>query len=70
LLDLSGGRVGEAAQEWADRVDVVAGSADTEACGLLLRPDGYVVWAADTFDPNDEERLRAALQRWFGGTET
>jgi len=67
VLDLSGGRVGEAAQGWADRLDVVTGSADTEACGLLLRPDGYVTWAADTFDAEDEARLHAALQRWFGG---
>jgi 2-polyprenyl-6-methoxyphenol hydroxylase-like FAD-dependent oxidoreductase len=67
LLDLSGGRIAEAAQGWADRVDVVAGStADVEACGLLLRPDGYVAWAADTFDAGDEVRLRAAAQRWFG----
>ena len=41
-------------------------SADVEACALLIRPDGYVAWAADTFDAGDEDRLRAALQRWFG----
>ena len=33
LLDLSGGRVGEAARGWADRVDVVVGAiADFEVC--------------------------------------
>ena len=52
LLDLSGGRVGEAAGGWADRVDVVDGTiADVEVCALLIRPDGYVAWAADTFEP-------------------
>jgi hypothetical protein len=67
LLDLCGGRVGEAARGWADRVDVVAGAvADFEACALLIRPDGYVAWAADTFEADDENRLHAALQRWFG----
>jgi 2-polyprenyl-6-methoxyphenol hydroxylase-like FAD-dependent oxidoreductase len=66
LLDLSGGRVGEAARGWADRVDIVAGSADVEMRALLIRPDGYVAWAADTFDADDEKTLRAALQRWFG----
>jgi 2-polyprenyl-6-methoxyphenol hydroxylase-like FAD-dependent oxidoreductase len=67
LLDLSGGRVGETARGWADRVDVVAGAiADFEACALLIRPDGYVAWAADTFGADDENRLHAALQRWFG----
>jgi 2-polyprenyl-6-methoxyphenol hydroxylase-like FAD-dependent oxidoreductase len=67
LLDLSGGRVGDVARGWADRVDVVAGAvADFEACAMLIRPDGYVAWAADTFEVDDEDRLRAALQRWFG----
>jgi len=67
LLDLSGGRVGAAARGWADRVDVVAGAtADLEVCGMLIRPDGYVAWAADTFEADDEHRLHAALQRWFG----
>jgi flavin-dependent dehydrogenase len=71
LLDLSGGRIGEAAQGWADRVDVVTGStADVETRGLLLRPDGYVAWAADTFDTDDEGRLHDALRRWFGTEST
>ena len=67
LLDLSGGRVGEAAREWADRVDVtVTESDDVESRALLIRPDGYVAWAADTFDADDQVHLRAALRRWFG----
>jgi 2-polyprenyl-6-methoxyphenol hydroxylase-like FAD-dependent oxidoreductase len=67
LLDLSGGRVGEAVRGWADRVDVVVSdSDDVEACALLIRPDGYVAWGADTFETADADRLRAALQRWFG----
>jgi 2-polyprenyl-6-methoxyphenol hydroxylase-like FAD-dependent oxidoreductase len=67
LLDLSGGSVGNAAHGWADRVDVVDGATDDlEARALLIRPDGYVAWAADTFEADDERRLHAALQRWFG----
>jgi 2-polyprenyl-6-methoxyphenol hydroxylase-like FAD-dependent oxidoreductase len=66
LLDLSGGRVAEAASGCADRVDVVGATADLGVCALLIRPDGYVAWAAETFDDEDEDRLRAALQRWFG----
>ena len=67
LLDLSGGQVGEVADGWADRVDVVDGATtDLEARALLIRPDGYVAWAADTFETDDEDRLHAALQRWFG----
>ena len=33
---------------------------------MLIRPDGYVAWAADTFEADDEDRLHAALARWFG----
>jgi hypothetical protein len=33
---------------------------------LLIRPDGYVAWAADEFDGDDELRLRTALRRWCG----
>jgi 2-polyprenyl-6-methoxyphenol hydroxylase-like FAD-dependent oxidoreductase len=67
LLDLSGGHVGDAARGWADRVDMVTGAtADLEVCGMLIRPDGYVAWAADSFEADDENRLHVALQRWFG----
>jgi len=34
--------------------------------GMLIRPDGYVAWAADAVEAADVQRLRAALQRWFG----
>ena len=67
MLDLSDGRVGETAGGWADRVDVVDGTVpDVEVCALLIRPDGYVAWAADTFETCAEDRLHTALQRWFG----
>ncbi|OBH59701.1 FAD-dependent oxidoreductase [Mycobacterium mantenii] len=66
LLDLAGGGAG-AARGWADRVDTVsAGTADRPAAALLIRPDGYVAWAADEFGSAEESGLRAALQRWFG----
>jgi hypothetical protein len=32
----------------------------------LIRPDGYIAWAANTFEADDEHLLHAALQRWFG----
>ncbi|OIN79469.1 FAD-dependent monooxygenase [Mycobacterium malmoense] len=66
LLDLDG-NIGDAARGWADRVDVVnATTADRPAAALLIRPDGYVAWAADTFGAAEEAGLQAALQRWFG----
>jgi hypothetical protein len=51
---------------WSDRVDVVAGSwvppeADTAPDSVLIRPDGYVAWAA----PGGGD-LADALGRWFG----
>jgi hypothetical protein len=44
---------------------------------MLIRPDGYVAWAGDArgaseatggviVEAADVQRLRAALQRWFG----
>jgi hypothetical protein len=59
--------VGEAAGGWADRVDVILGNVgDLEAYALLIRPDGYVAWATDTFGADDGATLRTALTRWFG----
>jgi 2-polyprenyl-6-methoxyphenol hydroxylase-like FAD-dependent oxidoreductase len=66
LLDLDGS-VADAVRGWADRVDVVdATIAERPAAALLIRPDGYVAWAADTFGAPEEAGLRAALRRWFG----
>ncbi|OBI35536.1 FAD-dependent monooxygenase [Mycobacterium colombiense] len=66
LLDLGGG-FAAAAGGWADRVDTVGASmADRPAAALLIRPDGYVAWAADEFGSAQEAALHAALQRWFG----
>jgi len=66
LLDLGLG-VADAARGWIDRVDIVnATIADPPAAAMLIRPDGYVAWAADTFGPTEQAGLRAALQRWFG----
>ncbi|MDM4142574.1 MULTISPECIES: FAD-dependent monooxygenase [Mycobacterium] len=66
LLDLDGA-VADTARGWADRVDTVSASiAERPAAALLVRPDGYVAWAADEFGAAEEAALTAALQRWFG----
>jgi 2-polyprenyl-6-methoxyphenol hydroxylase-like FAD-dependent oxidoreductase len=66
LLDLAGG-VAETAGGWADRVDIVRATiADRPEAAMLIRPDGYVAWAADTFGAAEAAGLRAALLRWFG----
>lgn len=71
LLDFEdNARLRARAAGWADRVDIVtAGPAEpTPASGLrgtsavLVRPDGYVAWAA----PGSHHDLPMALERWFG----
>jgi hypothetical protein len=66
LLDLCG-HVHDAAAGWVDRIDVVAGTTgESDVCAMLIRPDGYVAWAADTFEADDADGLHHALARWFG----
>ncbi|MCK2244907.1 MULTISPECIES: FAD-dependent monooxygenase [unclassified Crossiella] len=40
-----------------------------ELAAVLIRPDGYVAWAADRDRP-DQEGLLTALDTWFGATLT
>lgn len=66
LLDLCGGAAAAGTQGWADRVDVVTAQLKNGPAALLIRPDGYVAWAADDFGSADADNLRTALTRWFG----
>ncbi|MFJ3335883.1 FAD-dependent monooxygenase [Streptomyces sp. NPDC086766] len=77
LLDLTGrpeiGQVYEkwgAGVSWAGRVRHVRAECgqERELSGLLVRPDGYVAWAADRDMPEAElrESLGTALATWFG----
>ncbi|MUL81176.1 MULTISPECIES: FAD-dependent monooxygenase [unclassified Mycolicibacterium] len=71
LLDLSGGDHAEAAAGWRGRLDIeIATIDDPPAAALLIRPDGYVAWAADGFGDVDRDRLHAALRRWFGSPDS
>jgi 2-polyprenyl-6-methoxyphenol hydroxylase-like FAD-dependent oxidoreductase len=66
LLDLAGG-IADTADGWVDRVDMVrVATAAPAPVAMLIRPDGYVAWAADTFGPAQRASLHAALLRWFG----
>jgi 2-polyprenyl-6-methoxyphenol hydroxylase-like FAD-dependent oxidoreductase len=57
----------DAAKEWSDRVDVVtAATAEPPADAALIRPDGYVAWAAGAGEPASAAGLRKALPTWFG----
>ena len=67
LLDLCGGVVVDATHDWRHRVDaVVATIGDDPVRAMLIRPDGYIAWAADVFEQDDEQRLYTSLRRWFG----
>jgi hypothetical protein len=57
------------ASRWNGRITYVATDAKDRLglCAVLVRPDGFVGWAADAV-PNLEEAAPAA-SRWFGETE-
>lgn len=67
LLDLAGRQRPRAARDgWSDRIDTVSGaSADLSAAAVLIRPDGYVAWAADS-DAETDRDLSDALAESFG----
>ncbi len=55
---------------WADRVNYVSAKAK-DALGLatfLVRPDGFIAWAADENTQLDLPALKKTLSRWFGDT--
>ncbi|QHC22245.1 FAD-dependent monooxygenase [Streptomyces sp. GS7] len=67
LLGLNGGGSAalDAADPWSDRVTVVRAEAERPyAAALLVRPDGYLAWAAE--GAVDAGPLRAALTAWCG----
>ncbi|WP_371780723.1 FAD-dependent monooxygenase [Streptosporangium subroseum] len=68
LLDLADrADLVEAASDWADRVDVVTATCeDRPADAVLIRPDGYVAWAAASGTSGGADALRQALRTWFG----
>ena len=72
LLDFADdGAMRTVAGAWADRVDTVSGPIAGLDAGdpmegtfsVLVRPDGYIAWAAPD---GGEPELTAALNRWFG----
>jgi 2-polyprenyl-6-methoxyphenol hydroxylase-like FAD-dependent oxidoreductase len=56
-------------QKWPERLKhVAAGTKDSkDVAALLVRPDGFVAWAADADAELDLAALEAALHYWFGG---
>jgi FAD binding domain. len=68
LLTLTGRTdLAGAAKDWADRVDVSHGHhRRPPAEAVLIRPDGYVTWAAAPGTPAPADGLREALRTWLG----
>ncbi|HET6988900.1 MAG TPA: FAD-dependent monooxygenase [Kribbella sp.] len=64
LVDLTPGG-SFAATLSTDRIEVVAARGESPIA-LLIRPDGYVAWAAEHDGVTEQEGLRDALTRWFG----
>jgi 2-polyprenyl-6-methoxyphenol hydroxylase-like FAD-dependent oxidoreductase len=65
LADLTGSaELRAVADGWIDRVDLRRLPESPGVTALLLRPDGYVAWAAD--GTPDTTSLREALSTWFG----
>jgi hypothetical protein len=65
LADLTGSaELRAVADGWIDRVDLRRLPEAPGVTALLLRPDGYVAWAAD--GTPDTTSLREALSTWFG----
>ncbi|WP_194895492.1 FAD-dependent monooxygenase [Catenulispora pinisilvae] len=59
------------AAEWGDRVEVTVGtgtgggtSAEAPSRAVLVRPDGFIAWTAES-----EQPLTEVLGRWFGPAE-
>ncbi|WP_067283693.1 FAD-dependent monooxygenase [Streptomyces jeddahensis] len=66
LLVTTDDTTARAAQDHADRIDVVTGTWTTAPepalDAVLVRPDGYVAWTS----PGTTDDLTQALDRWFG----
>lgn len=69
LIDLAGRGHGGIATGWGGRLHLMrSGCARRpDLSGLLVRPDGYVAWAAG--EEPDEDGLAAALRTWLGTPE-
>jgi 2-polyprenyl-6-methoxyphenol hydroxylase-like FAD-dependent oxidoreductase len=68
LLDLAErAELAETATGWLDRIKVItAPTGGRPADAVLIRPDGYVAWAAGPDTPRAADGLRHSLQTWFG----
>ncbi|MCV7224602.1 FAD-dependent monooxygenase [Mycolicibacterium komossense] len=67
LLDLADGFFADAVGNGSAGIrSVVTTTPSTTAAALLIRPDGYVAWAADHTGSAELNSLQTAVSRWFG----
>jgi hypothetical protein len=45
---------------------ITATTAEPPVDAALIRPDGYIAWAASAGEPASAGELREALPTWFG----
>jgi hypothetical protein len=59
-----------AAAGWDDRVDLATAGGPTRSV-VLIRPDGYIAWAAEDSGPATRPaEIRTALNEWCGPATT
>ena len=69
LLELGGtNTLASIAADWPDRVDHISAVAQDNHMprALVIRPDGYVAWAASSDSDVEASALRSALAAWCG----
>ena len=69
LLELGGtNTLASIAADWPDRVDHISAVAQDNHMprALVIRPDGYVAWAASSDSNVEASALRSALAAWCG----
>jgi hypothetical protein len=71
-VDSANDALSRAVSPWSDRVAVVAARPVVDpppAGAMLIRPDGYVAWAAGPESVGQAQGLPEALRAWFGPPE-
>lgn len=69
LLHTAGPSIADALTPWGDDIDLVSMPCPEAPEAVLIRPDGYIVWAGSS-SSRDRKELEVVLHRWFGTRES